>query len=245
MKIQSIEFHNSKVSGAISGDTKMFQASVITKGTVQNDALKQLVAQDTDLTVEKVGYILDTADAVTLSLVRQGYQVQRGCTTYRPVLLGPFGSVDDVFTPGRNKLEVAATPRGDLRNCLSDVEAKNVESKPRPVIQSIIDPLVRKEKVLTIDDTIEIAGTHITIDVNQEGEGVWLEDIETGEKVADAVVGSECTDQLVDCTIEEWPDPGEYNLCLACRAGLGEDYSLVTVKKAVTVVPPENGGSEE
>ena len=162
----------------------------------------------------------------------------------KPVLCGPFAAPDSYFDPKVNKLQVAAIPRGELKNCLKGLKPVNMVKPPSPQLQSVIDALTGKEGVLTIGNPVYGAGRNLAADPTRTDERGVLETL--GGEIAAVGTITESTLQTVNVTFSEWPEPGTYRFALSTRSGMPEEFTLATVRKTVTVVAPENaGGGEE
>ena len=241
MKARSLNYVTQEVASAITGDTRVWRAILQSAGIVSEADFVALVAENAKLPTEVVEHILNCSTKTKKSLVRQGYQVNEGETSYYSVLCGPFARPDSAFTPGVNRIEVVAVPRGGLKTCLKDITPVNMVKPPMPVIQSVMDTDTGVEWILTQGDTVGAAGRNLAPDSSHPGEMAWFAN-KGGEKVAEGTIVSSDL-QLVSVTFAEWPEPGEYEFCLSTRSGLPEEYSLVTVRKAVTVIAPSNGNA--
>lgn len=235
MKIDSINFVTSEISGSIVGATRAWQGHVQSNGTITEEQYWEEVGKTANRSAEDVGYVLSCARKTRKALLAKGYQVNCGDVTYTIVLRGSFERPDSSFELGRNKLEVLAIPRGALRWCLNGLRAINLVKPPTPTVLSIMDAVTGAVGTLVRGNQVTITGREIVIDAAHADEGVWLEDIETGEKVAQGSVVS-TTRQTDKVTFADWPAPGEYRLCLASRAGMPAEYALIEIRKAVTVI---------
>ena len=238
MKIETINFLTSEISGSVVGPTRTWQGHVQSNGTYDFAQYCEEVGKEANRSPEDVAYVLSCARKTRKDLLAKGYQVNCGDVTYTIVLTGSFERPDSSFELGRNKLEVLAIPRGGLRWCLNGLRPINLVKPPMPTVLSVMDAVTGTEWTLVRGNQVTITGREIVIDAAHADEGIWLEDIETGEKVAEGSIVS-TTQQTDKVTFADWPAPGEYQLCLASRAGLPEEYSLVEVRKAVTVIAAE------
>ena len=238
MDIQTLGFVTQSVSEAISRDKRRWRGAVQCAGVVPAKSFVRQVADRANVQPELVEHIFKCETNTKVKLLREGYQVNVGDMSYFPVIAGSFARPDSDFMPGVNRIEVVAVPRGEFKNCLAGVTAVNLVKQPSPVIQSVMDTVTGVEWILTQGNPVGIAGRNVPVDSTRPDECVWFAN-KTGEKVAEAtVVFSDL--QLVNATFSTWPAPGEYDLCLSTRSGLPAEYTLVTVKKAVTVVAPSN-----
>lgn len=226
------------IDGALVGETRRFQAQVQVNGNVDEETFISLTAKYANRNEESVAYVLRCADATQQRLHREGYAVTRGGTYYKPVCQGSFPQIDSGFDPVRNKMAIVGITRDPLRGCLANVTAKNMVSPPMPVIQQIADLVTGEQWVLTSGNACQIAGRQLAPDASAEGEGVKLVSLTTGEAVATGTI-TKSDLQIVHFTIATWPAPGTYRLELSTRSGLGEDFTLTTVSRNVTVVPGE------
>lgn len=238
MKASKLGFVTQEISSAISGDSRSWRACVQSAGVVTENDFYALVAERSKLPVEVVAHVNRCATRTKKALVREGRQVNEGDTSYFPVIGGSFARPDSPFTPGVNRIEVVAVAHGSMRTCLSDITPVNLIKPPAPSVQSVMDLTTGVEWTLTQGNTVGFAGRNLAPDSTREDEKVWFE--KDGEKIAEGTIVSSDL-QIVNVTFSLWPQPGEYTICLATRSGLPADYTLVTVRKAVTVVAPSNG----
>ena len=236
----TIMFYLTKVTGTLAGAQPKWQGHTIPAGIVQYPQLCEAVANDSNRSSEDVEYIGKCAWKVAIALVRQGYVVHVGeDVVLRPVVRGSFPTKDAPWDPERNEVVAVAITLGNTRNCIpAGTRFVNSDTKPEPVIHSIVDKDHDEENVLYVDGTVYVQGKNLAPDTSHTDEGVFLLDPTTKEVVATgAVVKSD--QQLVNVTFEEWPEPGDYLLRLATRSGWTTDYSLSSVTKPVTVKEAE------
>lgn len=237
MDIRTLGYITQEIPSAISSEKRLWRGAVQSAGVVPTKSFVGQVANRANIQSEVVEHILKCEMNTKVKLLREGYQVNVVDTSYYPVIAGAFARPDSGFTPGVNRIEVVAVPRGEFRNCLADVKPVNLVRPPAPTIQSVMDLVTGAEWTLTQGNAIGVAGRNLAPDSSREDEKVWLE--KDGEKVTEGTIVSSDL-QIVNVTLSLWPTPGEYDLCLATRSGLPAEYTLVTVKKAVTVVAPQN-----
>ena len=237
MDIRTLGYITQEIPSAISSEKRLWRGAVQSAGVVPTKSFVGQVAKRANVQSEVVEHILKCEMNTKVKLLREGYQVNVMDISYYPVIAGAFAHPDSEFTPGVNRVEVVAIPRGELKNCLTDVKPVNLVKPPAPTIQSIMDLVTGAEWTLTQGNAIGVAGRNLAPDSSREDEKVWLE--KDGEKVTEGTIVSSDL-QIVNVTLSLWPTPGEYDLCLSTRSGLPAEYTLVTVKKAVTVVAPQN-----
>lgn len=235
MNISSIGYLTQEIPSAISSEKRRWRGTVQNAGVVQTKPFAGLVAEKANIATEVVEHIFNCSTNAKAKLLRQGYQVNVGGMSYFPVISGSFERPDSAFTPGVNRVEIVAVPRGDFKNCLADVKAVNLVKPPAPTIQSVMDLTTGVEWTLTQGNAVGFAGRNLAPDSSREDEKVWFE--KDGEKVSEGTIVSSDL-QIVNVTFSLWPTPGDYTICLSTRSGLPAEYTLVTVKKAVTVVAP-------
>ena len=87
---------------------------------------------------------------------------------------------------------------------------------------------------------VVLNGNAIRIDSAQEDNGVWLEDLKTGEKLADGTV-IHSDSATCHVTFPTLPATGKYRLVLATRDGNDpNEFSLAKVTRNVTVIHEAN-----
>lgn len=243
MKKTQINFTTSEVSGAIARDKRKWEAFVQSNGTVDDAKYYQLVGELTNQEPETIRYIDESGNKTKIRLLREGYTLNIGDVTLKPVLCGPFSSPDAHFDPKVNKLQVVAIPRGALKTCLKDLNPVNLVKPPSPTLQSVIDAVTGQESVLTIGNTVYGAGRNLAADPTRSDERGVLETLD-GEIAAVGTI-TDSTLQTVNVTFAEWPEPGTYRFALSTRSGMSEEYTLTTVRKTVQVVAPKNATENE
>lgn len=241
---KEINFVLTEVSSELSGGRKCFQATAQLNGVMSEEQLDLKTSQRCGVPPENVHMVVTAYGNVTKEALRNGMAVTTPNFQIKPVMVGSYGTVDAEFDPTTNALETRATTRNEMRHCYEGITPVNMVKKPAPVLEQVGDAVTGKVGVLTIDDGVFLAGRNILVDVSLGDEGCWLLKPDTLEVAAIGEV-TDTTQQTANVTFEEWPDPGEYVFCLKTRSGCGENFTLVTLKKNVTVVPAENGESEE
>ena len=230
-----LSFLTQEIPSSISSEKRLWRGAVQSAGVVPKKSFAGLVAEKANVETEVVEHILNCEMSTKAKLLRQGYQVNVGDMSYFPVIGGAFERPDSTFTPGINRVEIVAVPRGEFKTCLHDVTPVNLIKPPAPTIQSVMDLVTGAEWTLTQGNAVGFAGRNLAPDSTRADEGVWFE--KDGEKVSEgAIVSSDL--QIVNVSFTLWPTPGEYTICLSTRSGLPAEYTLVTVKKTVTVVAP-------
>jgi len=243
MKNSVINYTTGEIAGATTRDQRRWEAYVQNNGTVGDQKYDQLVAQLANREPEDVSYIRSVEKKAKIKLLRQGYLLNIGNITYKVVCRGPFASPDAPFTPGVNKLEVVAIPRGELKSCLSELTPVNLDKGPQPVVQSVIDAETGLEWILKAGHTVYVAGRNLAPDNTRADEKAWLEKAD-GTVAANGTI-VESTLQTVNVTFATWPAPGVYKFCLSTRSGMPEEYTLATVRKNVTVVAADGNTNGE
>lgn len=229
-------FSLTKVSGRLAGADPKWQGRVIPAGIVQYSQFCAAIADDSNRSCEDIEYIGKCAWNKAVSLVRQGFAVHIGEEiVLRPVVRGAFMTKDAKFDPSVQEVIAIAVTYGSARNCIPEgTKFVNTVSKPDPVVHSIVDKEHDEEGVLYVGGTVYVQGKFLAPDTSLEGEGVFLLDPTTKEVVATGTV-VKSDQQLVNATFETWPAAGDYLFRLSTRGGWGEDYSLCSVTKSVTV----------
>lgn len=245
---QDMNFVLTEVSSELSGGRKCFQATLQLNGVVSEEQMDLMTAKRCGYPPETVHMIVSAYGSVTKENLRNGMQVTTPNMVIKPVMPGAYPTVDADYNPKSNALETRATTRNDMRHCYDGVTPVNRIKKPAPLLEQVSDKVTGKVSVLTVGNMVYLAGRNILVDTTLGDEGCWLLNPETLEEVATGTV-ADSNQQTANVTFEEWPPAGAYVFCLKTRSGLGGNFTLVTLKKNVTVVPPENppeeGESEE
>ena len=104
----------------------------------------------------------------------------------------------------------------------------------RPILNRVVEIGQEEDEVFVTGANISITGRDLAPSADAADEGVWLEDLKTGERKATAEIAASSLIE-VTCAFASLPPAGRYRLVVATRAGNGADYKLVTATREVSV----------
>ena len=114
-------------SSVTTGDgDPVWQGAPLLGDTVTPNEVAAGVANATRLDITDVKYILDKTGKVVTSFIKEGKNVDLDFVAFVISMLGGLDSADADFDPERNALVVRAHARPPLRDCLNDVNTRNV-----------------------------------------------------------------------------------------------------------------------
>ena len=127
--------------------------------------------------------------------------------------------------------------KGPLAEALMEIDVENDTLTVVAVMYELMqDGASDVNRIEAADRRIVINGSKIKIDPAQEDNGVWLENIKTGVKVAEATI-THSDSATCHCSFATLPEAGKYRLVLATRNGESADaYALAKVTRNVFVV---------
>ena len=131
--------------------------------------------------------------------------------------------------------------KGELTDALAAFEVVNDTLTVNAILYEIQqDGVADLNRIESPTARVVVNGNAIRIDPAQEDNGVWLEDVKTGVKVADGDV-SYSDSSTCHVTFPTLPVTGRYRLAIATRDGNDPtEYTLAKVTRIVSVVHEPN-----
>ena len=221
-------------SSVTTGDgDPVWQGAPLLGDTVTPNEVAAGVANATRLDITDVKYILDKTGKVVTSFIKEGKNVDLDFVAFVISMLGGLDSADADFDPERNALVVRAHARPPLRDCLSDVNTRNVTTGLVAKILSVMDNTAMTEGVITVPSKTLVVGNNILINPANADEGAWLLS-RNGDLVATPRVLANDASTL-DLAFEELPPDGEYVLMVKARSGASTDFAPATARRIVNI----------
>ena len=219
----NITFKLKKVPSALTSK-RLYRASVQSAGTVGHEELAAFVAERTKQDAKLWRYFLDVlADEIDEQLL-QGNRVKLGRLLIGFVIRGTFANEDDGFDPERHRLVATMRMLDPLKGKMAAEVPENVTAGLSCILSSAMDSVTKRLSEITGTNRLLMQGRRLGISPDNPDEGVWLEDPETGKRVASAKV-EHSDSQTIDCVFTEPPAPGRYTLVVACRNGARESFA--------------------
>lgn len=211
-----------------------YRAIVCHNGTVDSLYVARKAAKTAGVNAGIARFYLEKFARLSVDALKRGMRVEAE-DLYRAMLsvTGTFAAADTAWNPAKNSLAANFIAKGVVKDSFSGAVAENTTQGAKVQIVRALDIDAHAPDVLTIGKKVLLSGLGLNVDANAEDEGVWLENSEGVNVAAGTVVNASAT--TLDCTFAEWPEAGEYKICVSSRAGLGQEYAATLAKRRVTV----------
>ena len=217
---------------------RRYIAHMKSEGTFRDADLWEAMAKATGRDVEYIQYLEGIRRKVIVAALKAGKRVSVGGVAIAASVKGTFDTIDGEFDPNRNELAVTGFTYGDFQDALKGCAAENVVKGGRPILNRIVEIGQEEDEVFVTGENISITGRDLAPSADAADEGVWLEDLKSGERKSAAEIAAASLIE-VTCTFPSLPPAGRYRLVVATRAGNGTDYKLRTATREVTVKPAD------
>ena len=214
--------------------TRRYIAHMKSEGSFKDADLWAAMAEATGRDVEYIQYLEGVRRKAIVAALKSGKRVYAGGMAIAASVKGTFDTVDGEFDPNRNELAVTGFVYGDLQGALGECAAENVVKGGRPILNRVVEIGQEDDEVFVTGANISITGRDLAPSADAADEGVWLEDLKTGERKATAEIAASSLIE-VTCVFASLPPTGRYRLVLATRAGNGVEYKLVAATREVSV----------
>ena len=154
---------------------------------------------------------------------------------------GSLPSATEQPTKEGNPVRPRVFLKGELMDALAAFDVVNDTLTVNAILYEIQqDGVAELNRIESVTARVVINGNAIRIDSAQEDNGVWLEDLKTGQKVVDGTV-IRSDSSTCHVTFPTLPVTGKYRLVLATRDGNDpNEFSLAKVARNVTVIHEAN-----
>ena len=203
-------------------------------GTFRDADLWEAMAKSTGRDVEYIQYLEGVRRKAIIAALKAGKRVSVGGVAIAATVKGTFDAVDGEFDPKRNELAVTGFTYGDFQDALKDCVAENVVKGGRPILNRVVEIGQEEDEVFVSGTNVSITGRDLAPSDDAADEGVWLENLKSGERKSVAEIAASSLIE-VTCSFPDLPSAGRYRLVVATRAGNGADYKLRTATREVTV----------
>lgn len=211
---------------------------------VPQDVKKITEAEFLSRLAEKAGqdavqarYWLDTFRDVFYSYLAENKAIDLNFLYGKLYVGGSLNSVTEQPTKDANPVKPRIFAKGELASAIAALDVINDTLTVAALINEVMqDDASDKNRIEAVGKRIVITGNGLKQDASQTDNGVWLENAETGIKVADGTV-SYSDDSTIFVSFATLPSTGRYRLAVATRNG--EDpatYALAKLARHVYVV---------
>ena len=213
---------------------RRYIARMKSEGSFRDADLWEVLAKETGRDVDYIRYLEGLRRRAIIAALKSGKRVYVGGMALAATIKGTFDTIDGEFDPNRNELAVTGFTYGDFQDALGDCAAENVVKGGRPILNRVVEIGQEEDEVFVTGENISITGRDLAPSADAADEGVWLEDLKTGERKSAAGIAASSLIE-VTCTFPSLPPPGRYRLVVATRTGNGADYKLRAATREVTV----------
>ena len=154
---------------------------------------------------------------------------------------GSLPAATEQPTKAENPVRPRVFLKGELMDALAAFDVVNDTLTVAAILYEVMqDGASEQNRIESPTARVVLNGNAIRIDSAQEDNGVWLEDLKTGEKLADGTV-IHSDSATCHVTFPTLPVTGKYRLVLATRDGNDpNEFSLAKVTGNVTVIHEAN-----
>jgi len=184
-------------------------------------------------------YWLDTFRDVFYSFLAENKAVDLNFLYGKLYVGGSLNSVTEQPTKEANPVKPRIFAKGELASSIASLDVINDTLTVSALINEVMqDDASDKNRIEAANKRIVITGNGLKQDATQTDNGVWLENADTGIKVANGTV-SYSDSSTVFVTFATLPSTGRYKLVVATRNG--EDAATYALAKLTRLVYVVNG----
>ena len=218
------------------GERTLFRLVTVDPHRVTEGEFLQLLATDMGQTEPQGRYWLDSFRNLMFRLLSENAEIDLGFLMAKLYVGGSIESIGDQPTREKNPVRGRVVFKGEFAKRLKAMEVTNDTVTVAAILYELMqDGLADLNRIESETARVVVNGSNIRIDPAREDEGIWLESLSTGVKVADATV-SYSDSSTCYFTVPELPPTGKYRLVVATRNGESPDeYALAKVTRNVYV----------
>ena len=196
----------------------------------------QFLATEMGISPSQSRYWLDSFRNLLFRLLSENADIDLGFLLAKLYVGGSIESLGEQPTKEKNPVRGRIFFKGDFAEQLKAMDVVNDTVTVAALLYEVLqDGLAEQNRIESETARIVANGSNIKIDPTQEDNGVWLENVSTGVKVAEATV-SYSDSSTCYFTFPELPPTGKYRLVLATRNGENPDeIALAKVTRNVYV----------
>ncbi|MGQ1891510.1 DNA-binding domain-containing protein [Thermophagus sp. OGC60D27] len=144
----------------------------------EKELMDHMVNQGSTITMADVKAVLEALQKAIIFFLREGVNIKTRLFNFRLSIRGTFDSEEDYFTPSRHQLYVVCSPSKHLKEALSIVTPKRLNTLPMtPIIRRITDLHTNTiNKLITANNVILVEGSRLKIDPNDPEQGIFFID---------------------------------------------------------------------
>lgn len=235
IKVKTVLSHFTK------GGKPCYQLMAKEPKTMTQDEFIERFAQETGLTLAKARLANDVHGRIICEATLQNYRVNTGDLTSQLVILGSLDSASAQATKKDNPVRVSLTPIGRFRDGAKVLVAVNDTLTVEAALYTV--SYKDSDELNTIEgkDVVKINGKGLLLTADNDDEGVYLEDCETGVIVTDKATITKNDENVINCKFMDYPEltaEKQFNLVIATRNGQSKDeYGVVRLVRKVIVKP--------
>jgi len=197
--------------------------------------LAQKAGQDT----VQARYWLDTFRDVFYAYLAENKAIDLNFLYGKLYVGGSLNSVTEQPTKAANPVKPRIFAKGELANAMAAIEVVNDTLTVAALINEVMqDDASDRNRIEAVAKRVVITGNGLRQDATQADNGVWLENADTGIKVADGTV-SYSDGSTIFVSFATLPTTGRYRLVVATRNG--EDAATYALAKLTRFVYVVNG----
>ena len=213
---------------------RRYIARMKSEGSFRDSDLWEAMAKETGRDADYIRYLEGIRRRAIIAALKSGKRVYVGGMALAATIKGTFDTIDGEFDPNRNELAVTGFTYGDFQDALDGCAAENVVKGGRPILNRVVEIGQDEDEVFVTGENVSITGRDLAPSADAADEGVWLEDLKTGEVKSAAEISASSLIE-VTCAFPSLPPAGRYRLVVATRTGNGADYRIVRATREVTV----------
>ena len=204
-------------------------------------AFVQRMMEVTGETDVQCRYWLDAFRRALFGALGENEAVDIGFLFAKLYVGGTIGSLSDQPTMAANPVIARVFLKGEFSELVRSIPVENTTVTVEAVMYEVMqDGASDRNRIESATARVVINGSAIKIDPEQTDNGVWLEDPETGLKVADGTV-IHSDSSTCHVTFPTLPETGKYKLVIATRDGNDPtEYTLAKAVRNVKVIHEAN-----
>lgn len=229
-----------EVKAVLSPISDTYRLVVINQKSYEEQDLLDEIAQVAGKEAAQVRYLLDLVRIALLKALAKNKVINCGFFKARLTVGGSLESANEQPTPEKNPVSVSIVFTGSIPEITRSLQVVNSTLTVPAVLHEFMqDGASDKNRIESPTARIIVNGERIAIDPNAPDEGLWLENANSGVKVATATL-VRSTSTFAHFKFETLPATGMYRFVLATRNGESPDeYAPKRLTRNVFVV---NGG---
>lgn len=180
-------------------------------------------------------FINDVHGQVFCQALIENKAVNTGCLRGYLTALGSVESAGAPLSKEKNPIKAVILPHGELKAALDGVVAVNDTQVIEAILYTIKYSQSRRINTIEGLEVVKANGVGLILNLQNEDEGIWLED-SSGTMVSDKALVDSNDTNTINFRFAALPENGRYNLVIATRNGESkDDYGIVRLTRQVIV----------